>query len=635
MTLFEPSLFIRRLLVSRDAKTVLDVSFHRGINVVTGENSAGKTTLIRFLAFALGSENIEFNKIALLCSTALCEVEANGAVVTLRREVSDKSQTGMSIYWGPIDDAITAGLNEWQFFPFRRSESKLSFSQILFGSLGLPELRGESGSNITMHQILRMVYSDQETPGAELFRAERFDSPITRQAIGEFLLGVDDNELYELQLRAGTLEKEDSAIGSALRAVYGALGKAGASISLEFVESRLIELAGELENNRKKLEKKRIIEDMNTGKASVEDDQLRDQLTQSLRNLSALKDKRLDIIKQIADSELFLIELQDRIESIEDSQDAASYLGTVQFSICPCCLGDISSRVPKENLCSLCSAPIDGSVAKTQLARMRSELSLQFRESGIVKAELVDQLTTTEREIAAHSSLLVSLENQFRTSKATWRTNADIERESILTRVGSLEQELKQLVEFRKLAKSLDEQHQKRAELAAELAKLRDRIAAVREQQKNRRLDAYEAVARHLKIFLQGDIPRAQEFANPRDVSFDFGSNRITIDLQQQFSASSMVYLRHAFRLALLFASLEKTYFRYPRLVIIDGIEDGGMEPERSYNFQELILRVSASQKVDHQIILTTSSIAAALDLPELLAGRKYTHDQRSVAILE
>jgi hypothetical protein len=163
---------------------------------------------------------------------------------------------------------------------------------------------------------------------------------------------------------------------------------------------------------------------------------------------------------------------------------------------------------------------------------------------------------------------------------------------------------------------------------------LKESIARVKSNQRNKKIEAYEAVARQLSALLKNDIPRQQEFIDPKDIVFDFGASRITIDSHQQFSASSMVYLRHSFRLALLFASLEKSYFRYPRLAIIDGIEDGGMEPDRSFNFQHLIVKMSRAQKVEHQIILTTSHIATDLDSPDFVAGRKFSHDKRSLSIL-
>lgn len=164
MTLFKPTILVNRLIVVKDGRSVIDISFHAGLNVVAGQNSSGKTTVIRFIAYALGSENINFNQVAQLCDDIYLEIAANEAVVTLRRNVSTQLMQPLSIFWGCMQAAMDAGPAMWQLYPFKRSESKESFSQVLFRLLEMPELRSEGGSNITMHQLMRLVYSDQETP---------------------------------------------------------------------------------------------------------------------------------------------------------------------------------------------------------------------------------------------------------------------------------------------------------------------------------------------------------------------------------------------------------------------------------------------------------------------------------------
>src|SRR5688572_9940843 len=105
MTLFEPTLIVERLIVTRRGRIALDLKFHRGLNIISGENSAGKTTIVRFIAYGLGAENIHFNQTALLCDETYVEVKANDVPLTLRRPVSTTGLQPMSIFWGPYDQA--------------------------------------------------------------------------------------------------------------------------------------------------------------------------------------------------------------------------------------------------------------------------------------------------------------------------------------------------------------------------------------------------------------------------------------------------------------------------------------------------------------------------------------------------
>lgn len=189
-------------------------------------------------------------------------------------------------------------------------------------------------------------------------------------------------------------------------------------------------------------------------------------------------------------------------------------------------------------------------------------------------------------------------------------------------------------LELKKLADLLDQLTAKLGVIDADLTWIRGRIEAVIREQTSRHDTAYLSVANNLKKILRADLYREDVFANADVINIDFAANQLSVDSQKQFSASSMVFLRHAFHLALLLSSLQNKYFRYPRLLILDGIEDGGMEVERSYNFQRIIAEASRQTTVVHQVIMTTTNVAPTLDTDEYLVGRKFSHDEKSIEIL-
>ena len=116
-------------------------------------------------------------------------------------------------------------------------------------------------------------------------------------------------------------------------------------------------------------------------------------------------------------------------------------------------------------------------------------------------------------------------------------------------------------------------------------------------------------------------------------MTFSFSTDDIAVDGKKLFAASSMVLLKNAFHLALVFASTRDPEFRYPRFALFDNIEDKGMEEERSHHFQRLIVESSASAEVEHQIIFTTSKIAPELEVPELTVGRFYKLSAKSLVL--
>jgi hypothetical protein len=97
-----------------------------------------------------------------------------------------------------------------------------------------------------------------------------------------------------------------------------------------------------------------------------------------------------------------------------------------------------------------------------------------------------------------------------------------------------------------------------------------------------------------------------------------------------------MVLLKNCVRFAIFFASLELDYFRYPKFILCDNIEDKGMVEARSKNFQRNIVRLANSEEFKDkkfQIIMATSMIAEELDIPEYTVGEKYTKGNKSLKL--
>ncbi|WP_189384938.1 ATP-binding protein [Advenella faeciporci] len=631
MTLFKPTILVNRLIVVKDGRSVIDISFHAGLNVIAGQNSSGKTTVIRFIAYALGSENINFNQVAQMCDDIYLEIAANEAVVTLRRNVSTQLMQPLSIFWGSMLAAMDAGPAMWQLYPFKRSESKESFSQVLFRLFEMPELRSEGGSNITMHQLMRLVYSDQETPPSDLFRHDRFDRAITRAAVGDYLLGIDSTELYDLKLEESSLDKETTAIRASIRTIYSTFGHSGTNISLEFLDEKIQTLASEVSDLQVRLAN--LSAESHKTSSAKEDNSLREQLNDAHSSLSKLKQQKIALQAEIADSELFLKELEERLSSLEESAVAESYLGTAIFSFCPSCFTKLESADENLSTCTLCKSEIAEDAARSQLARMRNELALQLSESNTIRTQQLRELDSISLEIPSAEMRLKSLEDRFKRNQSHWRSPHQIMMQSISKDIGSKEQEIKNTLELKKLANLLEQLNTKLGQVESQLEWTRGRIEAVSRAQVDRRNIAYLSVADNLKEILKEDLSRQTEFAEANEIDIDFAANRLTIDGQSQFSASSMVFLRHGFHLALLLSSLDNEYFRYPRLLILDGIEDGGMEVERSYNFQNIIANRSNNSDTIHQIIMTTMDVCPELDNEAYLVGRKFTHTEKSIGI--
>ena len=107
------TLFLQRLrIVTETGQVAYDELFHRGVNIIRGKNSSGKSTIVRFIFFVLGGYYTDFVPQALHCQYVMAEVCINGTVVTLKRYLEKRDDdkvngyTPMYINFCPIADVL-------------------------------------------------------------------------------------------------------------------------------------------------------------------------------------------------------------------------------------------------------------------------------------------------------------------------------------------------------------------------------------------------------------------------------------------------------------------------------------------------------------------------------------------------
>lgn len=640
MTLYKPTLQLRKLRVLREKRIAYQADFHDGVNIIHGQNASGKSTVVDFIFYALGGDSVPWKSEALLCSEVRAELELNGLRMTVSRPVSDAPRNPLSIYWGTLEAANAAPRSEWETYPYQRSTSKESFSQVIFRLLEMPELRGEGAANITMHQLLRLLYVDQRTPHDAIFRAEPFDTILTRETVGNYLCGIYSADLYDAQLELKTVDAQLSKSVSDLRSLFSILGKSGqgGGNTTDFLQAEAASISSEIVALNEKVVELR----KDARQAANEKEQsakvlasLRESLSSTQRRYAEANDALQGLALEVEDSKLFVGELERRLSALEDSQATRKYLGAIKFNFCPCCLAAVEDKSEPNGapFCHLCKSAVAETPADSQLLRMRNELALQRKESARLLEEREAKLQALTRVLPTLALELKQLEGQYRMATREWTSPVEREIDAANLRLGELKQKLVQIGEYQKLAGVIEELQNKRANLEARKSELQDKILFLENRDEAVKAEAMLSVANELVSLLRADLPRQEEFISAAAVDWSFGDNRVSVNGHTQFSESSMVILKHCFHLALLAASTKHEFFRVPRFLLLDGIEDGGQEIERSHHLQGLVVELSKSLPANHQIIFATSQIAPSLQDSDLVVGKASTVDDKTLAI--
>lgn len=634
MTLLKPTIIVTELLVVKDGRSVLNTRFHKGLNIVSGHNSSGKTTTLDFIAYTLGAEFIPWKKEALLCDYSLVEVLLNNVPVTLRRDVNENKMNPMYIFWGPIANAQQAAFTAWEMYPFRRSPNKLGFTQSLLLALDMPEAQGDGASNLTMHQFLRVMYADQPSLHNPIFRADSFDSALTRSTVGDYLSGVYDDKLYSAQLRKREIEKSLSSAEAELRSIFTVLAKSQQDVNIEFFGQQIIAAEhrrDEILAEVSRLKNERTLE---SDKARKGDEQgSRTALDTAKRTLTTSLDKLARMEADAEDSKLFIAELEARLAGLNESEAIRGFLGGMAFNFCPCCLSPVAPPKSDPSTCSLCKTELNSPKGEAQLLRMRNELRVQLKESSALLENHQNEIAALRLSIPSLKQTLRSLERQYLEATQNWRSEVEEAIEKSIREAGALDQEIKNLYESQKLASVIRSLQEKRDSLSIELIDINSTIERLFDAQEVRKQSVALKVAETTSRLLKQDLYRQEEFKTAEHVQFSFDDNQVIVDGSSRFSESSTVVLRHLFHLALLTASTQLPEMRFPRFLMLDGIEDGGIEPPRARRLQEIIAAECASYTVDFQLIMATSQIIPELDTDTYVVGRQYTEERRALDI--
>lgn len=668
------TLFLQRLRIVTDTGAVAyDELFHRGVNIIRGKNSSGKSTIVRFIFFVLGGYYTDFVPQALKCRYVMAEVCINGTVVTLKRYLEKKEDgkvngyAPMYIYFGPMSEVVTRfkvqGSSDerpetwnlkpetWSKFPYITTDKTRSFSNVLFEMLGYPEVKADS--NITMHQILRLIYLDQESPVNSLFFYEPFDKEIYRETVANLLLGLYDQKYsdakQELQNVVKSIAEVKVSIKNVSEFLKGMDVKSSAYIRQE-IESRNDEIAW-ISAQIQALRGVESQDEKREPKVKLEYQRIHEDITKQRKVSDVLEREVKELEHEIEDTGYFIEALNRRLDALNKSIATRDYFDSLHLDFCPECLTRIDHEA-EEGHCPLCKSPIDNTKGKSQAMRIRLEIQFQLRESKALKEESEHQLEEKKAQLRRIKRQLTASQRHYDDAVNYVRSTHEEQIDKLLQDKGFKEGEilqyrtlLEQAEKYESLLDELETLKRRESELNRYIEVTENRIRLERKS-----IDA--AVSECGLYLLRNDEQRQAEFMQARDFVIDYSQNMTYISNQRiKLSASSAFYLKMVARFALLFASLKVDSMMYPRLLFSDNMEDKGLEQGRAEKFQRTVVRLlkememeerkmletrnlkpeTGASALNYQLIFATSMIAPELDTKEYVIGDYYNEENKSL----
>lgn len=635
MTLFNPNLEVADLTVFRRGHKVFSENFHSGLNIIRGENSSGKSTIMDFIFYGLGGDLLEhqWRESALMCDSIMIGVKLNGKDITLQRDIEKKSSQPMKMFFGPSSDAEKNSHEGWERYSFRRGKSE-SFSQVMFRLLGLPEVQyGEANTKITMNQLLRLLYSDQLSSVEKLFRGQPFDDAITRQTVGDLLLGAFSEEYYAAKLDLKAYEAEIKDVVSRITTLTRMHGRDGHPLTEEWIEQEHARLERELDSLNSEIEEieGKVFSAQFEDRLSLNDQkETYARVRQFQIEIGAIKEE-LDYVElEAADSGEFIASLTKKLDSLHESKMVVDELNALSFEFCPACFAPVVGT-EVEGACSLCKQASDHQQVKERALRLINEYARQRQSSLDLQVGRQRKISDLKAKLTKTTELWEQAGRHYTVSLRSPATELRTKLRSLNREAGYEQRKLEELAARKSVVAELREAQQRRDELQRKIDEVKAVIDVSEKRDRNQISQARRSIELEVLDFLRRDLERQSTFTNAEAVNFDFDGDRINVNGESFFSASSMVYLRNSFIASFAIAAANQRSFSHPRFMLMDTVEDKGMEPERSRNFQRILYEKSSAAMSKNQLIVATSMIAPELDNPEVTVGEYYTHENRTL----
>lgn len=621
------SLLLARLIIVGYGRIVYDEKFHAGVNIIRGKNSSGKSTITDMIFYVLGGENVEWTTEAISCDYVYGEFIVSGLTLSLRREISLDAPS-ISVCEGKLSDTFNSQFG-WSVYGRMRSESKESFSQFMFNQLGLPQTKSDDAQiNVTMHQVLRLIYADQNTDCTSIFRREKqtfADRQDIRRSVGEMLLGIDDLRGHDLRLQYITAAKSLAQKQSRLDSLVETAIKTDPDFNL----AQYAELIGNAQEKQKIIEL--TIEDLsvksNTDNIGRDDENERikelDRLINQHNYAIADENKSIQsLAMNLADSEVFIESLESDLEGLMSANKSQELIGEVKLLYCPICLAILPET--EAGHCPLCKENFTGDAITGGRLRYEQEIKYQIKESKQIFEKKQALLKHHQNQLKLETIRRDDVLSEHRTL-VNPTTHVDARVIKLLKEYGYLTRLIEDLTLLESIKDEValletDVQHNKSI-LDAIDKELKRRRGA----QEERRKYCQETISDMTINILHEDIVDSNNdtLSDATGLIFSFEKDFLSVR-HGRLSASTQAFLKNSFYLALLQFAVKDEQCRLPSFFILDNIEDKGMVPERFRKFHHLLIHYSETVATTHQVILTTSYIDEELENSKYCIGPSY-----------
>ena len=580
------------------------ISFSPGLNIITGPIASGKTTLVRYLQFLLGSS----------LGHPPIEARTNVVAVSGSVDLADRSFLIMrpAVTTATARVEIASGDETWRL-PASSSPDGETYVNWLLVQLDLPRIDVPSAPTrpdsdptpVSINDYLLYSYLAQDELGFSVFGHRDPFKNIKRKYVFDITYGFYDLKTAQIQERLRDVQGRLREIRSR-QALFDTFFDGTPLENRVRIEHELREVNDELERVESAALDLASVPREEPDTAQLQGDIL-DFEKRSAR-LQASIDAERQSLSNLRD---LARQLEAQSGKLTRSVVSHKHLMDLEFVVCPRCGTELASDRPSADVCYLClqepSLEFSREILIAEQGAVEQQLTEAqdlFREREARTAALEDQLEEARGELTR-----MRLELDFQTKSYVSEQAARIA--ATAARRARLSARSEQLGDYLKVLAKIDDAQQLAARLTAERDTLEQDLAAATTES----TESHRKVG-HLKDRFNEMLERLRPPSFGEQESSDINPNTyLPVYYGRPFAEVSspglatLINVSHA--LAHHLTSVELG-LRLPQILVIDGLSEylgqEGLDPERLKAIYDLLIETSKTHR-ELQVIVVDNEV--------------------------
>lgn len=562
-------------LRAKGIKQDYSIKFTNGLNIIAGEMSTGKTTILELIDYCFGAKDYpKYPEIARNVVGVLLEINVGSEVLTIQRQLFS-SRAKAIIHFssiaglGPNTHSIEVNANQT---PGQESISSFIMSKIGLNNVRLkeaPEKDSTGTDTMSLRDLLWFCYVDrQRVAGAKLLFENEPMKKIKLRQVADVIFDLHSTVLAALGAELDSTQQtiEDKAKEE--------------KILLKFAESQSIRLTDELLEEKKTLlqqieVKKHLLTEINA-KMSGSSDIAKGLQDELLKLRKQLQDTRTQLRNQEKTLQRLIplrAQYYDDISKLNMIINAKTIIDPLSIVICPVCLASLNHAKPEKGMpCPICNNLIKEDNTP-DLSREIKNTERKLKELSIYVSEI-------ETDIDSRKKIEMNIEKEMRSKSQqlddtlkSFVSPYITEIESLVSQISANDNEIKHIDESLKLRDDINL-------VGEEIIKLRLKEATIIKrinEERQKSVDRVELIQSLSHTFYsQLKMVNFPKLSSEKDACFNENYTPYVKNLRyNELSSEGAINLSSICWLTTIYYEAIVRNANHPRLLMYDSIQSG------------------------------------------------------------